>query len=62
MLVELSTLNSIYNKVTFNEKSAIMKENLCTKYFQFTYNDIALNKKPPIKKENLHIFFHYRQS
>ena len=51
------TLNSIYNKVTFNEKLAIMKENLCTKYFPFTYKYIALNEKPPITKENLHIFF-----
>ena len=49
------TLNSIYNEVM--EKSAITKENLCTKYFPFIYNNIALNEKPPIMKENLHIFF-----
>ena len=48
---------SIYNKVAFNKKLAIMKENLCTKYFSFTYKYIALNKKPPITKANLHIFF-----
>ena len=53
----LCTLNSIYNKVTFNEKSAITKENLCTKYLLFTYKDITLNKKLPIMKENLCIFF-----
>ena len=29
-------LNSAYNKVTFNEKLAITKENLCTKYFPLT--------------------------
>ena len=38
------TLNSTYNKVTFNEKLAIMKENLHTKYTLFTYNDVALNE------------------
>ena len=56
------TLNSAYNEVAFNEKSAIMKENLCTKYTLFTYNDVTLNEKPPITKQNLHIFFHYRWS
>ena len=55
--VSLYTLNFICNEVTFNEKLAIMKENLCTKYFPFTYKYFALNKKPPIAKENLHIFF-----
>ena len=55
--IKVHKLNSAYNKVTFNEKSAIMKENLCTKYFPFTYNDITLNEKPPIMKENFHIFF-----
>ena len=52
-----STLNSTYNEVTFNEKLAITKKNLHTKYTAFTYNDITLNKKPPIMKQNLHIFF-----
>ena len=52
-----TTLNSAYNEVTFNEKLAIMKENLCTKYFPFTYNDITLTEKLPITKENLCIFF-----
>ena len=52
-------LNSAYNEVAFNEKSAIMKENLCTKYMPFTYKYIALNKKPPIMKQNLHIFFFF---
>ena len=51
------TLNSAYNKVTFNKKSPIMKENLCTKYTPFTYEHIALNEKLPITKQNLHIFF-----
>ena len=51
------TLNSTYNKVTFNEKSAVMRENLHTKYTQFTYNDVALNEKLPIMKQNLCIFF-----
>ena len=51
-----TTLNSAYNEVTFNEKSAIMKENLHTKYTPFTYNDITLNEKPPILKQNLCIF------
>ena len=46
------TLNSTYNKVAFNEKSAIMKENLHTKYTPFTYKYVALNKKPPIMKQN----------
>ena len=54
---ETHTLNSIYNEVAFNEKSAIMKENLSTKYFSFTYKYVALNEKPPITKENLRIFF-----
>ena len=40
------TLNSAYNEVTFNEKSAITKENLHTKYTPFTYNDVALNERP----------------
>ena len=52
-----NTLNSTYNKVACNEKLAIMKENLHTKYTPFTYNDVALNEKPPIMKQNLHIFF-----
>ena len=52
-----STLNSTYNEVTFNKKSAITKENLCTKYMPFTYKYIALNKKLPIMKQNLSIFF-----
>ena len=52
-----TTLNSIYNEVAFNKKSAITKENLCTKYLPFTYKYIALNKKPPITRENLRIFF-----
>ena len=51
------TLNSVYIEVTFNEKLAIMKENLCTKYFPFTYKYVTLNEKLPIVKENLHIFF-----
>ena len=50
-------LNSAYNKVAFNEKSAITKENLHTNYTPFTYNDVTLNKKPPITKGNLCIFF-----
>ena len=54
-----NTLDSAYNKVTFNEKLAIMKENLCTKYTPFTYKYIALNEKPA---KSPHIFFHYRQS
>ena len=57
-----SALNSAYNEVTFNEKLAITKENLCTKYFPFTDNNVILNEKPPIMKENLHILFCYRQS
>ena len=52
-----STLNSAYNKVTFNEKSPITKENLCTKYTPFTYKYIILNEKLPIMKQNLRIFF-----
>ena len=51
------TLNSVYNKVAFNEKSAIVKENLHTKYILFTYNDINLNKKLPVMRQNLHICF-----
>ena len=51
------TLNSTYNSVAFDEKSAIMKENLSTKYFLFTYNDLALNEKSPITMENLYILF-----
>ena len=51
------TLNSTYNKVTFNVKLAIMMENVCTKYTTYTYKYIALNQKPPITKQNLHIFF-----
>ena len=54
-----STLNSTYNEVAFNEKLAITKENLYTKYFPFTYNDVTLNEKPPITKENLSIFFFF---
>ena len=58
-----NTLNSTYNEVTFNKKSAITKENLCTKYTPFTYKYITPNEKPPIMKQNLHIFFfHYRRS
>ena len=59
----IHTLNSAYNKVAFNEKLPITKENLSTKYTPFTYKYIALNKKPLIMKQNLCIFFfHYRQS
>ena len=57
MLLLGGTLNPAYNKVTFNEKSAIMKENLHTKYTLFTYNDMAFNEKLPIMKQNLCIFF-----
>ena len=53
----LCTLNSTYNEVTFNEKLAISKENLCTKYTPFTYKYITLNEKLPIMNQNLHIFF-----
>ena len=52
-----ATLNSAYNEVAFNEKSAITKENLCTKYTPFTYKYITLNEKLPITKQNLCIFF-----
>ena len=52
-----STLNAAYNKVAFNEKSAIVKENLHTKYFPFTYNYISLKEKSPIMKGNLCIYF-----
>ena len=55
--VKVYTLNSAYNEVAFNEKSAITKENLCTKYTPFTYKYIALNEKPPITKQSLRIFF-----
>ena len=51
------TLNSAYNKVTFNEKWPVTKENVCTKYTTYTYKYIALNEKLPITKQNLHIFF-----
>ena len=51
------TLNSAYNEVAFNEKSAITKENLCTKYMPFTYKYIVLNENLPIMKQNLCIFF-----
>ena len=51
--------NSTYNEVAFNEKLAITKENLHTKYTPFTYNDVALNEKSPITKENLRIFFSF---
>ena len=58
-----TTLNSAYNKVAFNEKLAITKENLHTKYTLFIYKHIALNEKPPITKQNLRIFFFcYRRS
>ena len=57
MAAYINTLNSACNEVAFNKKSAIMKENLYTKYTAFTYNDIALNGKLPIMKQNLHIFF-----
>ena len=56
------TLNSTYNKVTFNEKLPIMKENLCTKYTPFTYKYFVLNKKLPIMKQNLCIFFFLLQA
>ena len=52
------TLNSIYNEVTFNEKSAITKEKLCTKYFPFTYKYVALNKKAAYNEgKSPHPFF-----
>ena len=51
------TLNSVCNEVTFNEKLAIMKENLYVKYFPFTYKYVTLNEKLPKTKENLHIFY-----
>ena len=52
-----NTLNSAYNEVAFNEKLAITKENLCTKYTPFIYKYITLNEKPPITKQNLCIYF-----
>ena len=52
-----TTLNYGYNKVAFNKKLAIMKENLHNKYTPYTYKYIALNEKPPITKQNLRIFF-----
>ena len=51
------TLNSTYNEVALNKKSAITMENLCIKCTPFTYKYVTLNKKPPIMKQNLHIFF-----
>ena len=30
---DITTLNSTYNEVAFNEKTAVMKENLRSKYF-----------------------------
>ena len=54
---EVTTLNSAYNKVAFNEKLAITKENIHTRYTPFTYKYIALHEKPPIMKQNLCIFF-----
>ena len=56
-LGKADTLNSAYNKVAFNEKSAITKENVCTKYTPYTYKYVALNEKLPIMKQNLCIFF-----
>ena len=47
-------------KSAFNEKLAIMKENLHTKYIPFTYNDVALDENLPIMKQNLGIFFFIR--
>ena len=41
---EIGTLNSAYNKVTFNEKLAITKENLCTKYTHSPINTSPLMK------------------
>ena len=43
--------------MAFNEKSAITKENLHTKYTPFPYNDVTLNEKPPITKQNLRVYF-----
>ena len=54
--MSVRTLNSAYNEVTFNKKSAITKENIHTKYTPFTYKYVTLNEKPPITKQNLHIF------
>ena len=51
------TLNSAYNEVAFNEKSAITKENLCTKYFHSPIMTLPLTKSHLLMKENLHIFF-----
>ena len=56
-LYHSGTLSSTYNKVAFNEKLPITKENLCTKYTPFTHKYIVLNEKPPIMKQNLCIFF-----
>ena len=39
-----STLNSAYNEVTFNENSAITKENLRTKYTYSPINTSPLTK------------------
>ena len=55
--VHIHTLNSAYNEVTFNKKSAIMKENICTKYTTNTYKYVVPNEKLLIMKQNLHIFF-----
>ena len=51
------TLNSTYYEVTFNEKLAITKENVCTKYTTYTYKYVTINEKPPIMKQNLCILF-----
>ena len=40
----VSTPNSAYNEVTFNEKSAVMKENLHTKYFHLPITMSTLTK------------------
>ena len=59
--IKQCTLNSAYNKVTFNKKSAITKENLHTKYTPFTIMT-SPSMKSWLMKQNLCIFFCYRQT
>ena len=58
----IHTLNSAYNEVAFNEKSAITKENLHTKYTYSHISTSSLMKAAYNEAKSPHIFFRYRRS
>ena len=63
LIINAHTLNSVYNEVAFKEKSAITKENLCTKYSHLPINTCPLAKSCLLQRKiSAYFFIRYRRS